>query len=195
MCVDIYICDQMPPDAPAVFAHYSKQCARVPPKFYLMNLPRRVCHRSSKAVTPKPLIPEHTGLQNLREKAENTVALRRTSSNLCLPGLTPWLVDGWKMARPSKVGHRNATSFEKNATAQGLTSGCLNNSEQVSCQGRFQALDSSRLYTKMIQNALKCIKEDPSQPFHIICTRYFLFEWAIICVQTSFNILINNTIL
>ena len=115
----------------------------------LMNLPRRVCHRSSKAVTPKPLIPEHTGLQNLREKAENAVALRRTSSNLCLPGLTPWLVDGWKMARPPKVGHRNGTSFEKNATAQGLRSGCLNNSEQVSCQGRFQALDSSRLYTKM----------------------------------------------
>ena len=89
-----------------------KQCARVPPKFYLMNLPRRVCHRSSKAVTPKPRIPEHTGLQNLREKAENAVALRRTSSNLCLPGLTPWLVDGWKMARPPKVGHRNGTSFE-----------------------------------------------------------------------------------
>lgn len=145
----IYICDQMPPDAPAVFAHYYHANSVQECLPSLMNLPRRVCHRSSKAVTPKPLIPEHTGLQNLREKAENAVALRRTSSNLCLPGLTPWLVDGWKMARPPKVGHRNGTSFEKNATAQGLRSGCLNNSEQVSCQGRFQALDSSRLYTKM----------------------------------------------
>jgi hypothetical protein len=93
----------------------------------------------------------HTGAHRSSKFTRKSGERCSTSQNILepLPSWADAMAGGWlKNGQASQGGPSKRYKFW-NATAQGLRSGCLNNSEQVSCQGRFQALDSSRLYTKM----------------------------------------------